>query len=104
VVLNLADMGTRPTVLPRDMGPGTLYPWMRDPPEAWPTKKNFSQPLSEKCRKDVLSVAGMIRVAPNLWYPPRADTRGNLERIYGYVYKFLARVRSSLCTSRLRGQ
>jgi hypothetical protein len=34
--MNIADMGTRPTVVPKDMGPGTLYqeglPWMRGPP------------------------------------------------------------------------
>jgi hypothetical protein len=39
--LNLADMGTRPTVLPKDMAEGTPYqaglPWMRDPLEKWPT-------------------------------------------------------------------
>ncbi len=43
--LNLADQGTRPTVLPKDMGPGTPYqvglPWMRDPEEAWPVKRKF---------------------------------------------------------------
>jgi hypothetical protein len=46
--LNLADMGTRPTMLPKDMGPGTPYQdglsWMRDPLEAWPMKRMFSQP------------------------------------------------------------
>ncbi len=42
--LNIADMGTRPTVLPGYMGLGTPYqeglPWMRESPEAWPTKKD----------------------------------------------------------------
>jgi hypothetical protein len=36
--MNIVDMGTRPTVLPGDMGPGTPYqeglPWMRESPEA----------------------------------------------------------------------
>jgi len=59
--LNLADQGTRPTVLPRDMAPGTPYqdslPWMRDPVETWPVKKKFTTPPVEECRKDVLNVA-----------------------------------------------
>jgi hypothetical protein len=50
--LNLADQGTRPTVLPKDMAPGTPYqdglPWMRDPVEAWPVKKKFSTPPAEE--------------------------------------------------------
>ncbi len=33
------------------------------------------------------------RVRSGLWYPPSADTRAKLERVYGYVYKFLARAR-----------
>ena len=37
---NLADMGTRPTVSPEEMGPDSDYqigqPWMRSPREAWP--------------------------------------------------------------------
>ncbi len=72
--LNLADMGTRPTVLPKDMGPGTPYqdglPWMRNPPEMWPARKTFRPPPQEECRKDVLSVVVAVRAMPSLWYPP----------------------------------
>ncbi len=93
--LNLADQGTRPTVLSQDMAPGTPYqdglPWMRDPVEAWPVKKKFSTPPAEECRKDVLNVAGGLRVAPGLVNPARATTRAKLERIYGYVFTALAR-------------
>ncbi len=28
-----------------------------------------------------------------MWYPPSADTRAKLERVYGYVYTFLAGAR-----------
>jgi hypothetical protein len=93
--LNLADQGTRPTVLPKDMAPGTPYqdglPWMRDPVEAWPVKKKFKTPPAEECRKDVLNVAGGLRATSGLVYPARATTRAKLERIYGYVFTALAR-------------
>ncbi len=66
--LNLADQGTRPTVLPQDMAPGTPYqdgvPWMRDPVEAWPMKKKFTTPPVEECRKDVLNVASGLSATP----------------------------------------
>ncbi len=95
--LNIADMGTRPTVLPEDMGPGTPYqeglPWMRGSPEAWPTKKTFMPPPPEECKKDMLAMVKVTRVRSGLWYPPSADTRAKLERVYGYVYTFLARVK-----------
>ncbi len=93
--LNLADQGTRPTVLPKDMAPGTSYhdglPWMRDPVEAWPVKKKFTTPLAEECRKDVLNVANGLKAAPGLVYPARATTRAKLERIYRYVFTAVAR-------------
>jgi hypothetical protein len=95
--LNIADMGLRPTMLPEDMGPGTPYqeglPWMREPPEAWPTKKTFTPPPPEECKKDMLAMVKVARVGSGLWYPPSADTRTKLERVYGYVYAFLARAR-----------
>ncbi len=95
--MNIADMGMRPTVLPGDMGPGTPYqeglPWMRGPPEAWPTKKTFTPPPPEECKKDMLAMVKAARVRTGLWYPPSTDTRAKLERVYGYVYTFLARAR-----------
>jgi hypothetical protein len=95
--MNIADMGTRPTVLPRDMGPGTPYqeglPWMRESPEVWPAKKTFTPPTPEECKKDMLAMVKTARVRSGLWYPPSADTRAKLERVYGYVYTFLARAR-----------
>jgi hypothetical protein len=88
--MNIADMGTRPTVVPKDTGPGTPYqeglPWMKGPPEAWPAKKTFAPPPPEECKKDMLPMVKATRVRPGLWYPPAADTRAKLERVYGYVY------------------
>jgi hypothetical protein len=93
--LNLADQGTRPTVLPRDMAPGTPYqdglPWMRDPVETWPVKKKFTTSPVEDCRKDVLNVAGGLSATPGLVYPAWATTRAKLEHIFGYVFTAVAR-------------
>ncbi len=95
--MNVADMGTRPTVVPKDMGPGTPYqeglPWMTGPPETWPAKKTFAPPPPEECKKDMLAVIKTTRVRPGLWYPPSANTRAKLECVYGYVYTFLAGAR-----------
>jgi hypothetical protein len=70
-------METRPTVMPEDMGPGTPYqeelPWMREPPEAWLTKKKFTPPPPEECKKDMLAMVKTTRMPSGLWYPPRAD-------------------------------
>jgi hypothetical protein len=66
---------------------------MRDPLEMWPTRKTFTQPPPEECKKDMLSMVGAVRAAPGLWYTPRADTRAKLVRVYGYVYAFLASAR-----------
>jgi hypothetical protein len=109
--MNIPDMGTRPTVLPRDMGPGTPYqeglPWMRESPEARPAKKTFTPPPPEECKKDMLAMVKTGRVRSGLWYPPSADTRAKLERVYGYVYSFLARARKlanfTPITARTRG-
>ncbi len=93
--LKLADQRTQPTVLPKDMAPGTPYqdglPWMRDPVKAWPVKKKFTTPPAEECRKDVLNVAGGLKATPGLVYPARATTRAKLERIYWYVFTAIAR-------------
>jgi hypothetical protein len=95
--MNIADMGTRPTVVPKDMEPGTPYqegmPWMRDPPETWPAKKTFAPPPPEECKKEMMAMVKTAQVKPGLWYPPSADTRAKLERVYGYVYTFLAGAR-----------
>jgi hypothetical protein len=62
---NIADMGTRPTRVPRDMGPGTPYqeglPWMKEPPEVWPTKETFMPPPPEECKKDMLAMVKAVR-------------------------------------------
>jgi hypothetical protein len=88
--LNIANMGTRPTVLPKDMESGTPYqeglPWMREPPETWLTKKTFTPPPPEECKKDMLAIVKIARVRSRLWYPPSANTRAKLERVYRYVY------------------
>ncbi len=64
---------------------------MREPPEAWPTKKTFTLLLPEECKKDMLAMVKAVRVRSGLWYPPSADTRAKLERVYGYLYTFLAK-------------
>jgi hypothetical protein len=66
---------------------------MREPPEVWLTKKTFTPPPLEECKKDMLAMVKAVRTAPGLWYPPEANTRAKLERVYGYVYAFLARAR-----------
>jgi hypothetical protein len=80
---------------------------MRESPEAWPTKKTFTPPPPEECKKDMLAMVKVARVRSGLWYPPSADTRAKLERVYGYVYTFLARVRKldnfTPITARTRG-
>jgi hypothetical protein len=53
--MNIADMGTRPTVVPKDIGPGTPYQegmsWMREPPEVWPAKKTSRRPCQRNARR-----------------------------------------------------
>jgi hypothetical protein len=66
---------------------------MRDPPEAWPAKKTFAPPPPEECKKDMVAMVMTRRGRSELWYPPSADTRAKLERVYGYVYTFLAGAR-----------
>jgi hypothetical protein len=95
--MNIADMGTRPTMVPKEMGPGSPYqeglPWMRGPPEMWPAKKTFAPPPPEECKKDMLAMVKTTRVRSGLWYLPSVDTQAKLERVYGYVYTFLAGAR-----------
>ena len=95
--MNIADMGTRPTVVPKDMGPGTPYqegmPWMREPPKTWPAMKTLTPPPPEECKKDMMAMVMTAQVRSGLWHPPSADTRAKLERVYGYVYTFLAGAR-----------
>ena len=68
--MNIADMGTRPTVVPKDMGPGTPYqegmPWMREPPETWPAKKTFAPPPPEECKKEMMAMVMAARVRSGL--------------------------------------
>ncbi len=63
------------------------------PPETWPARKTFAPPPPEECKKDMLAMVKTTRVRSGLWYPPSADTRAKLERVYGYVYTFLAGAR-----------
>ncbi len=67
--MNIADMGTRPA------------------------KKTFAPPPPEECKKDMMAMVMTAQVRSGLWYPPSADTRAKLERVYGYVYTFLAGAR-----------
>jgi len=54
---NLADMGTRPNVLPHKMDEGKPYQewmqWMYQHPSEWPVKKNFEVPPPEEFCKDM---------------------------------------------------
>ena len=78
--LNPADMGTRPTMTPGNMGEDSTYqmgfPWMYQPVESWPVKKDFTPPPAEECRKDVTqatcAVARVVR--ERLAYPSRASS------------------------------
>ncbi len=89
--LNPADMGTRPTMTPGNMGEDTPYqsglPWMYQPVETWPTKKDFTPPPVEECRKDVTQATGAVArvVKGRLAYPVKATSRAKLVRIFGYV-------------------
>ncbi len=59
----------------------------------WPTRKTFAPPPLEECKKDMMAMIAVARVKSGLWYPPSANTRAKLERVYGYVYTFLAGAR-----------
>ncbi len=89
--LNPADMGTRPTMTPGNMGESSHYqiglPWMYQPIETWPVRKDFTPPPVEECRKDVTqATCGVARVAKEkLIYPVRSTSRAKLVRIFGYV-------------------
>jgi hypothetical protein len=89
--LNPADMGTRPTMTLGNMGEDTPYqsglPWMYQPVETWPTKKDFTPPPAEECRKDVTqAICAVARVVKGrLAYPVKATSRAKLVRISGYV-------------------
>jgi hypothetical protein len=68
--MNIADMGTRPTVVPKDMGPGTPYQegmtWMKEPPETWPAKKTFAPPPPEECKMDMIAMVMTAQVRSGL--------------------------------------
>jgi hypothetical protein len=76
---------------PGNMGEDSTYqmgfPWMYQPVESWPVKKDFTPPPAEECRKDVTqatcAVARVVR--ERLAYPSRASSRAKLVRIFGYV-------------------
>jgi hypothetical protein len=89
--LNPADMGTRPTMTPGNMGESSPYqmglPWMYQPVESWPVRKDFTPPPVEECRKDVTQATCAVAriVKEKLAYPSRATSRAKLVRIFGYV-------------------
>jgi hypothetical protein len=64
--LNPADMGTRPTMTPRDMGEGTPYqiglPWMYQLVDSWPVRKDFTSLPAEECCKDVTPAMCAVRI------------------------------------------
>jgi hypothetical protein len=84
-------MGTRPTMTPGNMGEDSPYqmgfPWMYQPVESWPVKKDFTPPPAEECRKDVTQATCAVAraVKERLTYPSRASSRAKLVRIFGYV-------------------
>jgi hypothetical protein len=108
---NLADMGTRPTVRPEEMGEDSDYQngmsWMRAPESEWPVKQTITPPPMEECRKDMMlastsppaaaEVAQVSSKAVGEWpiYPARATSLAKLTRIYGYVMWFLALMRKT---------
>jgi hypothetical protein len=80
---NLANMGTRPTVQPDEMGEDSDYQngmeWMRRLEVEWPVKKMVTPPPVEECRKDMMlavpreavtaEVAAVQAVEPASWPP-----------------------------------
>jgi hypothetical protein len=60
--LNPADMGTRPTLNPGNMGEESTYqkgfPWMYQPVKSWPVRKDFTPPpdrgMSKRCHAGYL--------------------------------------------------
>jgi hypothetical protein len=86
--LNPADLGTRPTMTPRNMGEESTYqkgfPWMYQPVESWPVKKDFTPPPVEECRKDVMqatcAVARVVRerLASRVGHPRGLNWCGSL--------------------------
>jgi hypothetical protein len=83
--------GNSPSMTPGSMGEGSPYqlglPWMYQPVEAWPVRKDFTPPPVEECRKDVTqATCAVARVmGGKLTYPSRATSRAKLVRIFGYV-------------------
>jgi hypothetical protein len=79
--LKPADMGTRPTMTPGNMGESSPYqmglPWMYQPVETWPVRKDFTPPPMEECRKDVTQATCAVArvVKGKLTYPSRATSR-----------------------------
>ncbi len=63
------------------------FPWMYQPVESWPVKKDFTPPPAEECRKDVTQATCAVArvVKERLAYPSRASLRAKLVRIFGYV-------------------
>jgi hypothetical protein len=63
------------------------FPWMYQPVESWPVKKDFTPPPAEECRKDVTQATCAVArvVKERLAYPSRASSRAKLVRIFGYV-------------------
>jgi hypothetical protein len=64
--------------------PGTIYmyqdglPWMREPKEPFPMKKEFIAPQLEECRKYMLNTTCAVAVSLGLTYHARATKRGKL--------------------------
>ncbi len=105
--LNPADMGTRPTMTPGSMGEDTPYqkglPWMYQPVETWPVRKDFTPPPVEECRKDVTQATCSIAraVKGRLTYPVKATSRAKLVRIFGYVLMAAAAFKKRACRTPL---
>jgi hypothetical protein len=97
---NLADLGTRPTVVPGDLSANSDYQegmaWMKEPEEKWPCKRSIGVAPKEKMRKDILAaICNMASAAPptdggQVQFPvPSKGCLDKLVRIYGYSYWLL---------------
>jgi hypothetical protein len=81
------------------MGEGTPYqiglPWMYQPVDSWPVRKDFTSPPAKECRKEVTqATCAVARVAKKgLVYPVKATLRAKLVRNFGYVMMEVAAFR-----------
>ncbi len=66
---------------------------MRLPVREWPVRKDFTAPPLEECRKDILHATCAAVLQGRGSYSPKINSRAKLERVYGYVFMAVAKLR-----------